>query len=389
MVRVMFGPIERPPDQVDTLETSVEFCDVADSGAVARGRGSAVLNPGNRFEDMRLHILGEHIDQQLIEHPDGVQVITQALPDDSRTIINKVVDSPDIPFNWTVNPYRGCEHGCIYCYARPTHEYLGMSCGLDFETKIMVKHNAPGMLRKELANPKWSGEPIVFSGVTDCYQPLEATYKITRGCIEVCAEFNQPLSIVTKNHLVTRDIDVLSKLAKINAVRVAISITTLDGKLASMMEPRASSPRDRLRAIRELTDAGIPTIVMTAPIIPGLNDREIPALLHAAAEAGAIKAGWTMMRLPYELKSLFLEWLQRCVPEKAARIEHLIREVRGGNLSDPRFGSRMRGEGKTAEAIKRMFQIYARKCGLDRTLPEMSSGAFRRPASNGQLGLFE
>jgi DNA repair photolyase len=264
-----------------------------------------------------------------------------------------------------------------------------MSCGLDFETKIMVKHDAPGMLRKELASPKWTGEPIVFSGVTDCYQPLEAKFQITRGCLEVCAEFNQPLSIVTKSHMVMRDTDVLASLAKINASRVAISLTTLDAKLAGVMEPRASSPRDRLRTIRELTDAGIPVIVMTAPIIPGLNDREIPALLKAAAEAGAIKAGWTMMRLAFELKTLFLEWLHRCVPEKATRIEHLIREVRGGSMSDPRFGTRMRGEGTTADVIKRLFDVYARKYGLDRPLPAMSSSEFRVPErAQAQMRLF-
>jgi DNA repair photolyase len=395
----------------------------------ARGRGAATLNPQNRFEKLSLHVLGDHLDEEIrdaaqpsnlpsqasrtkanraagsdqlatksghdsrgAESPRAIplkQVQTVALRDDSRTIINRVVDSPDIGFDWTINPYRGCEHGCIYCYARPTHEYLGLSCGLDFETKIMVKKDAPAMLRRELASPKWKGETIVLSGVTDCYQPLEAKMKITRGILEVCREFNQPVSIITKNHLVTRDIDVLADLARASAARVSISITTLDATLARTMEPRASSPRDRLKAVRELSDAGIPVAVMTAPIIPGLNDREIPALLEAAKDAGALSAGWVMMRLPYQLKALFLEWLQREYPEKAQRVEHLIREVRGGNLSDPRFGSRMRGEGETARIIKRLFDLHARKRGLNKGLPPLSSAGFRRPGkSGGQMPLF-
>ncbi len=365
----------------------------------ARGRGSATLNPQNRFEKHSLHVLGEHLDAELradAESPPQPgssialkQVPTAILHDDSKTIINKVVDSPDIGFDWTINPYRGCEHGCIYCYARPTHEYLGFSCGLDFETKIMAKHDGPEMLRRELASPKWKPEIIVFSGVTDCYQPIEAKLKITRGLLEVCAEFRQPVSIITKNHLVTRDIDVLRELASHGAARVNLSVTTLDNELARTMEPRASSPRDRLQAVRELREAKIPVGVMTAPIIPGLNDREIPALLEACKEAGAQSAGWVMMRLPYQLKALFLEWLQRELPEKAQRIEHLIREVRGGNLSDPRFGTRMRGEGATAKIIKKLFDVHATRLGLKKPLPPLSAKAFRRPLREGdQLAMF-
>src|SRR5262245_23614556 len=266
----------------------------------ARGRGAATLNPTNRFEKLSLHVLGDHLDQELRDHPCGVQVRTQALRDDCRTIINKVVDSPDISFDWSINPYRGCEHGCIYCYARPTHELLGMSSGLDFETKIMVKENGPQLLRKELASPKWKGETIVFCGVTDCYQPLEAKLKVTRRLLEICAQCRQPVGVVTKNHLITRDIDLLGELAKFDAAHAAISITTLDAKLASKMEPRASAPADRLRAVRELTAAGIPTAVMVAPVIPGLTDQEMPAILEAAAAHGASSAGWVLLRLPYE-----------------------------------------------------------------------------------------
>jgi DNA repair photolyase len=358
-------------------------------GVAARGRGSAMLNPGNRFEDVRLHILGEYRDEQLREHPSGVQVKTIAYRDETRTIINKVSDSPDIGFDWTINPYRGCEHGCIYCYARPGHEYLGMSCGLDFESRIMVKTSAPDLLRRELASPKWRGEVIVMCGVTDCYQPLEKKLLITRGCLEVMAECCQPVSIVTKNHLITRDIDVLRKLAQHNCVSVGISVTTLDRELAMKMEPRASTPHDRLRAMRELTDAGIPVIAMTAPIIPGLNDRELPALLKAAAENGAISASWVMLRLPWQIKDLFLEWLQRHYPDRARKVESFIRQMRGGELYDARFGTRMRGEGEHAELIKRMFKTYRKRYGLDRAMPKLSSSAFRRPILDGQLELFK
>jgi DNA repair photolyase len=374
----------------------------------ARGRGSATLNPANRFETRSVHVLGDHLDAQLREAADESpspvgepanqakalklplrQVRTSVLRDDSRTIINRVVDSPDIGFDWTINPYRGCEHGCIYCYARPTHEYLGFSCGLDFETRIMAKHDAPAMLRRELSAAGWKGETIVLSGVTDCYQPLEARLGITRGILEVCAEFGQPVSIITKSHLVTRDIDLLSSLARVNAARAAISLTTLDTDLARKMEPRASAPRDRLNAIARLREAGIPVAVMTAPIIPGINDREIPALLESARQAGAQAAGWVMMRLPYQLKALFLEWLAREFPDRARHVESLIRDVRGGRLSDPRFGTRMRGEGQCAAIIKRLFDIHAGRLGLNRSLPPLSPAAFRRPQQPGdQLSLF-
>ncbi|MCI0675641.1 MAG: PA0069 family radical SAM protein [Phycisphaerales bacterium] len=365
-----------------------EYVDSTARGVAARGRGAATLNPGNRFEDVRLHVLGEHLDNQRAEHPDGVQVATQALHDHSKTIINHVVNSPDIGFEWSINPYRGCEHGCIYCYARPTHEELGMSSGLDFETKIMVKHDAPKLLRKELAHPKWKGDTIVFCGVTDCYQPLEAKLKLTRSLLEICAECRQPVGIITKNHLVTRDVDLLSELAKLGAASAAVSITTLDPKLAAKMEPRASSPTDRLKAVRELTRAGIPTTVMVAPVIPGLTDTEMPAILEAAAEHGARSAGWVLLRLPHQIKALFLDWLQRNYPQKAARVEHLIREMRDGALYQSKFKIRQRGTGKQAEIIAKMFRMYAKRFGLDKPGRALSSAHFRRPMLNGQLGLF-
>jgi DNA repair photolyase len=363
------------------------FADVQPGGALARGRGSGSLNPANRFESLRLHVLGEHIDQQLFEHPSGVQVRTQVLRDQSRTVINPV-DSPDVPMSWSINPYRGCEHGCIYCYARPGHEYLGMSCGLDFETKIMAKFDAPELLRRELASPRWTGEPIMMSGVTDCYQPIEAKLRITRRCLEVMAECRQPVGIVTKNHLVVRDLDLLGELASFGAASVAVSITTLDRDLAMRMEPRASAPADRLKTVRELSSAGVPVAVMVAPVLPGLTDQEMPRILEAAAEAGAASAGWVMLRLPHQVKALVIDWLHRHAPDRAARVERLIRDMRGGELYDATFGTRKRGRGAHAEMISSVFRTYTRRHGLDKPGAELSSAAFRRPVLDGQMDLF-
>jgi len=363
-----------------------EYRDAIPDG-VPRGRGSEI-NPGNRFESLRLHVLGEHLDALAREGSRPPLVRTTITPDSSRSIINRV-DSPDIPFRWTVNPYRGCEHGCIYCYARPTHEYLGLSCGLDFETKIHAKHDAPALLREALMSPTWQGEGIVMSGVTDPYQPVERELRITRGCLEVMAEFRQAVSLVTKNHLITRDLDLLAKLREHNAVHAAVSLTTLDNRLAAKMEPRASSPRERLDAIRELSAAGIPVSVMTAPIIPGLNDREIPALLEAARDAGATSAGWVLLRLPFQIKDLFLEWLHRHFPERAAHIESLIRQARGGSLYESEPFVRHRGRGEHAAQIGRTFEVFAARLGLSRPTGPINTLAFRRPTRPGdQLALF-
>lgn len=354
-----------------------------------RGRGAG-LNPKSRFDDLRLHVLGEHLDEQAREHPSGVQVRTQVFEDDTRAVLNRV-DVPDIHFRWTVNPYRGCEHGCIYCYARPGHEYFGLSCGLDFETKVFAKPRAATLLRDALAKPSWEGEGIVMSGVTDPYQPIEPQLRITRACLEVLADCRQPVSLITKNKLITRDIDLLSELASHGAVHAAISITSLDNSFSSKLEPRASSPRERLEAVRALSQAGIPVSVMTAPIIPGLNDREIPAILEAAAEAGAQRAGWVMLRLPYQIKDLFLEWLKRHVPDRAAHVESLIRQVRGGNLYDADLHTRMRGTGAIADQIAQMHKVYCKRFGLDKEFTELNRNAFRRPAWSGdekQMGLW-
>ncbi len=352
-----------------------------------RGRGAG-LNPGNRFETVRLHVLGEHRDDRhgLPAH----KYPTQVLADDSRTVLNRVDRrvSPDIGFNWTLNPYRGCEHGCIYCYARPTHEYLGMSCGLDFETKIMAKHDAPNRLLRELMNPNWRPEPVVMSGVTDPYQPIEAELKITRGCLRVFAACRHPVSIITKNRLVLRDLDLLHELARHRAVHVAISVTTLRNQLASVMEPRASSPRDRLDTIRQLAAVNIPVAVMAAPVIPGLNDTELPAILEAAADAGAKSAGYVLLRLPYQLKELFLDWLDRHVPQRAGHVESLLRQVRGGRLYDARPGVRQRGQGAIARQIGDVFEVFARRHELNKPLPPLKTDAFCAPTIDRQLRLF-
>ncbi len=384
----MFGDLSESNEHTEP-PAEREFVDGTTHGAAARGRGAATLNPGNRFESVRLHVLGEYLDEQITEHPDGVQVKTHVLRDNTRTIINRVADSPDIPYDWTINPYRGCEHGCIYCYARPGHEYLGMSSGLDFETKIMAKVDAPQLLRRELASPKWQGEPIIMSGVTDPYQPIEAKLRITRGCLEVMNECKQPVSIITKNALVLRDLDLLSEMARSDAASVAVSITTLDKDLAMKMEPRASTPENRLRAVRELSQAGVPVTVMVAPIIPAINESEMPRILEAAAEAGAQSAGWVLLRLPYQIKTLFLEWLTRHFPDRAVKVESFIREMRGGELYDSRYGKRQKGEGTHAKLIGEMFKMYKKKYGLDRGGRKVSSKAFRRPSLDGQMGLFE
>ena len=337
-----------------------------------RGRGAAE-NPPNRYEKI---VLERDIDWNPEE---DAAPATQFYRDDSQTII-AYNDSPDVGFTASVNPYRGCEHGCAYCYARRTHDYLGFSSGIDFETRIMVKENAPALLRRELGAKGWQPQTIAMSGVTDCYQPVERKLRLTRRCLEVLAEFRNPVGIVTKNFLVTRDIDILSELAKHRAAVVLLSITSLDSELAQKLEPRAALPRLRLEAIRRLAEAGIPAGVMTAPIIPGLNDHEIPAILKAAREAGAQWAGKTILRLPETVAPVFEEWLERNVSaEKRANILARIRALRGGKLNDGEFGSRMRGEGIFAEQISQLFHISCRKFGFTQPFPELSPASFLRP----------
>ncbi len=338
-----------------------------------RGRGAAD-NPANRFESLHLE---RDADWDPASDP-GPR--TQFLRDATRSIIS-YNDSPDLGFDASINPYRGCEHGCIYCYARPFHEYLGFSAGIDFESRIMVKENAPELLREELAARKWKPQIIAMSGVTDCYQPVERRLRLTRRCLEVLADFHNPVVIVTKNHLVTRDIDVLQQLAEHNAVAVFVSVTTLDASLTPKLEPRASLPEPRLAAIEKLRRAGIPTGVLVAPVIPAITDHEIPNIVAAAANAGAQFAGYVMLRLPHGVGPLFEDWLARHFPDRAEKVLNRVRDVRGGRLNDPQFGSRMRGEGAFADQAEALFEVACRRAGIAGRRPELSAAAFRVPSS--------
>ncbi len=344
----------------------------------ARG---AISNPANRFEPISLERDADWDPEQ------DPLPRTRFYRDLSQTIISRN-DSPDVGFSATINPYRGCEHGCIYCYARPTHEYLGFSAGLDFETRIMVKEDAPALLEKALSSPKWQPEPLGMSAVTDCYQPIERRLKLTRRCLEVLARFRNPVDIVTKNHLVTRDIDLLRQLAACQAVVVFISLTSLDSQLRSVLEPRTSPPLARLAAIRSLAAAGIPVGVLAAPVIPGLTDHEMPAILQAAADAGASFASYEMLRLPFGLATLFEDWLERCYPDRKEKVLSHIRAIRGGKLNDSRFGARMRGQGILADQVSQMFHVARRKAGLAEDSPKLSTATFRRVgAGQPELGL--
>lgn len=346
--------------------------------AAIAGRGAAV-NPPNRFE--RLHVEPDPD----AEPEERVNPRTQFFYDATESILAKN-DSPDVGFSYGVNSYRGCEHGCAYCFARPYHEYLGWSSGLDFETKIMVKLRAPELLRRELSAKRWQAQPIAMSGATDCYQPAERQFKLTRGILEVCAELRHPIFIITKNALVTRDIDVLVRLARYQCIGVHVSVTTLDTELAGKMEPRAARPSARLRAIRELSAAGIPVGVMVAPVIPGLTDHEMPSILEAAAEAGAKRAGYVLLRLPFAVKEVFTSWLDEHAPGKKARILDRLKTLRGGKLYDSEWGKRMSGEGIFAEQMSAMFDVATRRSGLNQEQFTLSTEHFRKPGE--QLSLF-
>lgn len=344
-----------------------------------RGRG-VPENPANRF----VSTFSEQFEDY--DPSEDPAPRTQFIPDASATLIN-YNDSPDIPFDASINVYRGCEHGCAYCYARPFHEYLGFSPGLDFETKIVVKYHAPELLRQELSSPKWQPQTIAMSGVTDCYQPIERRLQLTRRCLEVFAEFRNPVGIVTKNYLVTRDLDLLAELARFNCAAVYISITTLDAALTPKLEPRASLPALRLAAIRKLSEAGVPVGVMTAPMIPGLNDHELAKILAAAADAGARFAGLVPLRLPFAVKDLFADWLTRHFPDRKDNVLNRVRSLRGGKLNNADFGSRMTGEGVWAEQLRQMFDVMTRRLGLNERGAGLSTAHYRRPAGV-QMTLF-
>lgn len=347
------------------------------------GRGAS-WSPANRFEKLHVDLTDLDVVDPVAGAEEKPPRATEYFRDHTQTIITRN-NSPDVGFETSLNPYRGCEHGCIYCYARPTHEYLGFSAGLDFESRIMVKTNAADLLEAELSSPKWKPQTLVLSGVTDPYQPVERRLEITRACLRVLAKFRNPVAIITKNRLVTRDIDLLGELAAVNAAAVNVSITSLDPKLQRILEPRTSSPKARLEAIAQLRAAGIPVGVMTAPMIPGLTDHEIPMILEAAAEAGAQFAGYTVVRLPWAVAPLFEHWLEEHFPDRKEKVLGRIRQLRGGEkLNSAKFFERRRGLGIFAEQIRQMFEVGCRRAGMN-ARPKLSTAAFLRP--NEQLSL--
>jgi DNA repair photolyase len=337
---------------------------------VPKGRGIA-HNPPNRFERL-------HVDREGWTDPDDPPPETILFNDSTKSILS-YNDAPDVGFDVGINPYRGCEHACSYCYARPTHEYLGFSSGLDFETKIMVKREAPELLRRALSAKRWKPQVIGLSGNTDAYQPVERRLGITRRCLEVLADFRNPVGIVTKSHLVTRDIDVLARLAEHDAVRVTVSVTSLRNEIQRTMEPRAPTPSRRLDAIRMLAQAGIPVGVNVAPIVPGLTDHELPAIMEAAADAGATFAGYIVLRLPHGVKDLFSGWLGQHFPERKDKVLNRVRQMRGGKLYDGRYEVRGRGEGPWAEQLRALFKVTAARLAFERPSAP-STRSFRVPA---------
>ena len=357
--------------------------ETAQSRAPIRGRGAS-WSPANRFEKLHVDLNDVDVVDVDLETEERPQRRTQYFRDDTKSVITRN-NSPDVGFETSLNPYRGCEHGCIYCYARPTHEYLGFSAGLDFESKIMVKTTAPELLRAELESPRWQPQTLVLSGVTDPYQPVERKLGITRGCLEVLARFRNPVAIITKNRLVTRDVDLLRDLAAHDGVAVNISVTSLDPNLQRVLEPRTSSPQARLDAISQLHSAGIPTGVMVAPIIPGLTDHEVPKIMDACAKAGAQFAGYTIIRLPWVVAPLFEHWLEEHFPERKEKVMGRIRHLRGNRLNNSQWHTRMTGEGIFAEQIASMFAISCRRNRIC-ARPKLCCSSFQRPTT--QLCLF-
>lgn len=352
-------------------------------------RRGAVTNAVGRFERLTRHGEDDGWHREPAEdweEPPPLRTTVQR--DASRTILARNT-SPDIPFDRSINPYRGCEHGCVYCFARPTHAYLGLSPGLDFESRLFEKPDAPALLEAELRKPSYRCAPIAIGTNTDPYQPLESHSRIMRGVLEVLADYRHPVTIVTKSALITRDLDILAPMAAENLARVAISITTLDRRLQATLEPRAAPPAARLATVKALHEAGVPTAVMVAPVIPALTDHEIERILHTAAEAGAEAAGWIFLRLPLEVRPLFEEWLREHVPDRAERVLSLIRQARDGQLYQSAFASRMRGSGPVAELIGQRFRIAARKLGMEPRDVALDCTRFRLPPRKGdQMSLF-
>lgn len=350
-----------------------------------KGRG-AVSNIDGRFE--------RHIHQEVDDGWLG-QLMEDAPPrakttlgiDGARSVITRN-QSPDVPFDRSINPYRGCEHGCVYCFARPSHAYLGLSPGLDFETKLFWKPDAPTLLRKQLSARSYSPAPIVIGTNTDPYQPVDRDKQLTRSIIKVLSDCQHPFSLITKNGLVTRDIDLIAPMAANNRASVAVSVTSLDHRLSNLLEPRASAPHRRLDAIRKLSDAGIPVTVLCAPIIPGLNDTEIENIVAACADAGARSVGHIVLRLPLEIASLFEEWLEAHYPDRKAKVISLIKQMRGGDIYQSEFGTRMRGTGPIADLIATRFKAARKKHGLDGRSLNLDCTGFKRPSADGQMSLF-
>ncbi len=349
-----------------------------------RGRG-ARSNAGGRYESQSREAFDDGWTPDDIE---PTRLTTTVTAEKAKVIITHN-DSPDVGFSASINPYRGCEHGCIYCYARPAHAYMGLSPGLDFESKLFFKPDAAALLERELSRPRYVPEVIHIGGNTDPYQPQERRLRVTRGVLEVLARFNHPFSIITKSALVLRDLDLLAPMAERNLVRVAVSITTLDRKLARSMEPRAATPDKRLAAVKGLSDAGVPVIVMFAPAIPGLNDHEMEAVLERATAAGARGAGYVSLRLPMEISTLFQEWLQTDHPDRASRVMSLVRQMRGGKDYDSQWGKRMKGDGPLAALMSRRFAVAKARLGLAGRLGDMDLTQFRvPPQAGGQIDLF-
>jgi DNA repair photolyase len=357
---------------------------IGDHGSAHKGRG-ATLNPEGRFETSLREAFHDGWNPAPDEEPGRPRTVVTA--ETVKSIISRN-ESPDIPFTFSINPYRGCEHGCIYCYARPSHAYLNLSPGLDFETRLFAKVNAAQKLREELAKPSWTCNTITIGANTDPYQPAEHDWRITRSILEVAAGCNQPVAIITKNALVERDIDLLAPMAAKDLVRVFVSVTTLDHDLARRMEPRASAPARRVQAIRRLSESGIAAGVMVAPIVPLLTDSETEKILEAAAAAGAQSAGYVLMRLPWEVKDLFKDWLRHHYPLKADHVMSRVRQMRDGKENDASFGSRLRGSGEFAQLLRIRFEKACARLGLDGHRRQLDTSKFVRPRLDGQMDLF-
>ena len=368
------------PDIVQ--ETDEDRDEVQETAPMPRRRGrGAAFNTATPYEPLRRVYDPAELDEEELR-----QVPTEYLRDTTRSILSKN-DSPDIPFTYSINPYRGCEHGCIYCYARPSHEFLGFSAGLDFETKILVKERAPELLTKAFQKASWRPQVVLLSGNTDPYQPLERELELTRRCLQVFLKHRNPVGVISKNGLISRDIDILSELAERHLVSVTVSITSLRPEITAKMEPRTARPSLRLKTIGKLADAGVPVGVNVSPIIPGLTDEEMGDILQACAEKGATSAGYTIVRLPGPVSPLFVDWIEREYPDRAAKVLRRIRSLRGDRLNDPRFSSRMKGEGIWAETIGNLFKVTCAKLGLNQQRPRLRVDQFRR-LPGGQMGLF-